>query len=125
MGMFASKDERILLVQTDGAKRGDDKANDPCNVLFAWNIKLNGFTDLYLFRQLNLLQTPKFIEIVNRKGINFEMNGVYRKQNDLHCGKPWFAQMSVQAPNQKEHDAKQARQWVIRYYPASELWLID
>ena len=115
--IFQSKDKNTLLMQTDGAKNGENSQN-PCNVLFEWNLKLNGFTDLYLFRQLNLLQSPMFIEIIGRKGINFEMNGVYKKQSDLHCGKPCFIKLS-------DINIKNGRQWVIRYYYKSELWLID
>eukprot|EP01084_Bolivina_argentea_P217292 368961_1 len=83
-------------------------------------ISIVGFSDLFLFCRLNLLECAPLIEIYGRKGINVDMNGVYKKQNELHCGRPWYLKLKL-----KDDGDNGKHQWVIRYLSTSQVWLLD
>eukprot|EP01084_Bolivina_argentea_P244485 409547_1 len=100
---------------------------NPFNVIWENNlrIKLNGFSDLFLFRELNMLKSTKYIQVIGRKGINTDMNGKYIKQETLHCGKPWYLKIINDDNDHNKKNNHKTKIWVIRYYAPSESWLFD
>jgi hypothetical protein len=51
------------------------------------DLRLDGFTDLCLFRRLELLSAAEYIRVTGRETINQDMNGIYHKQTQLHSGR--------------------------------------